>query len=310
MGGSGGPPDSDPKDVARKLAEAEANVDQHTFNRKLAELLSSVLADYNNRDTVLVRNRIDELIGSLGDLVDNQVATVFGGSVSKHTYIDGLSDIDCLLLLNGDGLDESNPRQILQTVAQRLSAGLDEGVSVTAGEIAVTVTFPDGMEIQLVPAIRSDGYTRIPSSRDPEIWSSINPEKFRRGLTHYNEQCGGNLVPTIKLAKAIIAQLPDAHQLSGYHIESLAIDAFKNYDGTQTPAAMVPHFFKHAKDRVLSPMTDSSGQSVHVDEYMGESGSPARVNASHLLGRIWRRMSSASAAGSIPQWEDLLGREE
>jgi hypothetical protein len=161
-----------------------------------------------------------------------------------------------------------------------------------------------------VPAVRTQDGMRIPSARVDGKWSDINPEKFREGLTKYNQQCGDKLVPTIKLAKAVIAQLPDAQQLSGYHIESLAIDAFKNYNGPKTPVAMLPHFFEHAKGRVKGPMTDRTGQSVHVDDYMGGAGSTARENASHLLERIWKRMANASAAESIDQWRDLFGEGE
>lgn len=312
MGGGGGSfgSDDDPRDLVKKLQEAEARVDHHVFNQELDSLLSTSLRNYNDRDSAGVRERIGEILTALGELVEGKPAMVFGGSVAKHTYIEGLSDIDCLLVLNDTGLDRSTPQQILHQVAEKLSEELGNGVGATAGNLAVTVQYADGMEIQLVPAIRSDAGTKIPSSREPERWSSIDPEKFSEGLTKYNEQCGGKLVPTIKLAKAIIAQLPEANQLSGYHIESLAIDAFRSYQGARTPAAMLPHFFNHAKDRVLRPMTDSTGQSVHVDEYMGEADSSARTNASHLLGRLSRRIASANAARSLPQWEDLLGESE
>ncbi len=46
---------------------------------------------------------------------------------------------------------------------------------------------------------------------------------FQQALTKRNQQCGGKLVPTIKLAKAINGQLPANQALSGYHMESLAI---------------------------------------------------------------------------------------
>ena len=131
--------------------------------------------------------------------------------------------------------------------------------------------------------------------------------KFQAGLTKYNTQCGGKLIPTIKLAKAIIGQLPDARQLSGYHIESLAIDVFKNYQGTKTVTAMLPYFFAFAKERVLRPISDSTGQSVHVDGYMGPPNSTERVNAKHLLDRIAKRMTNATAACSASQWKALFG---
>lgn len=312
MGGSGGSFGGyNPREIAQQVREAEAKIEDEGFKQKLESLLASLLSDYNERDVHLVRRRIDSILEGLGEYAEGDLDLVFGGSVAKHTYIEGLSDIDCLLILNDTGLNVDNPRAVLEGVANKLSERLGDEAAAEAGDLAVTVRYrSDGMEIQLVPAIRTDVGMKIPSSRVPENWSKINPEKFRQGLTKYNEACAGKLIPTIKLAKAAIAQLPDASQLSGYHVESLAIDAFKTYTGAKTFTAMLPHFFEHATNRVLRPMTDTTGQSIHVDGYMGPENSDARTNASHLLGRISKRMASASAAGSMPQWKDLLGEDE
>jgi hypothetical protein len=113
----------------------------------------------------------------------------------------------------------------------------------------------------------------------------------------------------IKLAKAINGQLPEAQQLSGYHMESLGIAAFRNYQGERTATAMLPLYFERARELVLSPIRDSTGQSVHVDDYLGAEGSAARQTASHIFGRIARRMQNATAAGSTAQWQALFGLE-
>jgi hypothetical protein len=73
---------------------------------------------------------------------------------------------------------------------------------------------------------------------------------------------------------------------------------------------MLPVFFERAKDFVLSPITDRSGQSIHVDEYLGPANSEERQVASLLLGRIGRRMKNASASASITQWQALFGENE
>ena len=114
-------------------------------------------------------------------------------------------------------------------------------------------------------------------------------------------------MPTIKLAKAIIGQLPESQRLSGYHVESLAIAAFRGYDGEKTTSAMLPAFFEKARSLVLSPIRDSTGQSVHVDGYLGAANNEQRQAAGHVLGRIARRMRNATAAGSTEQWNDLFG---
>lgn len=118
------------------------------------------------------------------------------------------------------------------------------------------------------------------------------------------------IIPTIKLAKAINGTLPEQQRLSGYHMESLAIAAFRNYGETKTTAAMLPTFFEKAKDLVLTPIRDNTGQSVHVDDYLGPANSEARVNTSHILGRLAKRMRNATAAGSKSQWRALFGFDE
>ena len=310
MGGSGGGNWIRPSDIAREVREAERQVDSAGFQTDLAGLLTQLLARFNDRDAPLVRRRLDEILSSLGNVLDDKIEQIFGGSVAKHTYVDGLSDIDCLLVVNGTDLEKAGPRAALTNVEKILADKLKGNAEVSAGQMAVTVKYGDGMEIQLLPGVKSGDKLKIQSSRDPTRWSAIDPAKFQAGLTKYNAQCDGKLVPTIKLAKAIIGQLPDAHQLSGYHIESLAIDAFKGYTGTKTVASMLPVFFERAKDRVLRPLTDSTGQSVHVDEYMGAPDSAERKNASHILGRIAKRMVNATAAGSLPQWRDLFGDDK
>jgi hypothetical protein len=115
------------------------------------------------------------------------------------------------------------------------------------------------------------------------------------------------LVPTIKLVKVINDDLPKSSRLTGYHIESLAIDAFRDYRGPQTTKAMLKHFFEAARGRVLTRIKDKTGQSIYVDEYLGSPGSKARKYVAEVLDRIFRRMRNADAARSKAQWLQLLG---
>jgi SMODS domain-containing protein len=311
MGGGGGSWGwKSPADIAKEVREAEKNTENLEFQTGLSGLLTELLSRFNDRDVALIEHRLTEIIDALEQVLDDNITLTFGGSVAKHTYVDGLSDVDCLLMLNGTGLENNGPNAALSLLEKTLREQLNGKAEVSTGQLAVTVRYGDDTEIQLLPAIKSDKGLKIPSSSDPAKWSGIDPTKFQAGLTKYNQYCNNKLVPTIKLAKAIISQLPDAQQLSGYHIESLAIDAFKGYQGTKTSAAMLPHFFEHAKNRVLKSMTDSTGQSVHVDDYMGANQSQKRQNASHLLGRIEKRMRNATASGSMPQWKSMFGDEQ
>ena len=312
MSGSGGGYSSwsRPASVAKEVSDAEKSANDKANQTEIANLLLGFLSDFNNRDTALVHSRLEDILSSLGDLVDGNFDQVFGGSVAKHTYVDGLSDIDCLLKINDTELADGSPEQALKAIEGNLRDQLGDSAEVTSGDLAITIKYPDNMELQLLPALKSGDQYKIASSRDQSKWSEVDPSKFTSSLTKYNQQCDQKLVPTIKLAKAIISDLPDARQLSGYHVESLAIDAFKRYDGPKTMASMLPHFFEHAKTRVLAPMTDKTGQSVNVDAYMGGTGSQERNAASHLLARIHKRIQNANSSGSLKQWASLFGDNE
>src|SRR5207244_3469704 len=120
----------------------------------------------------------------------------------------------------------------------------------------------------------------------------------------------GKLVPTIKVAKAIIATLPKQQQLTGYHIESLAIEAIKNYEGQRTYKSMVTHFFERASELVKAPVVDRTGQSVYVDQHLGAANSVERRLASQALQRVHRKLKNADASKSVEVWSELLAGEK
>ena len=308
-GGGGGSYTSWSSERLTKAVRVEQDRSVNIFQVQLAGYLSELLASYNARDHETVRERLGECKAALGEDFESTSDHLYGGSVAKHTYVDGLSDIDSLLIVNDSGLEDLSAPTVLQRMDESLRGVLPASVSVTHGNMAVTVSYPDGMDIQLLPAIRTADGIKVPSSRS-EGWSHINPDRFNEALTRRNQECGGKLVPTIKLAKAIIATLPERYRLTGYHVESLAIAAFRGFTGEKTTSTMLPYFFQQAKDLVLSPIRDQSGQSVHVDSYLGDANSVVRQYESRLIGNLAKRMTNASAAQSRAQWEALFFSEE
>ncbi len=311
MGGSGGGGPFTHRSPVELVGQLRSSVDDvaiKAFEAELSGILSDILSLANSRDAELVKNRLEAIKEILHDSLEATVDTLFGGSVAKHTYVDGLSDIDSLLILNETDLDGATPAVAIEKVAGIIREDVGRNATVSHGKMAVIVEYLDGMQIQLLPAFRQQAGLRVPSFRH-NGWSAISPESFQKALRSTNELCGGKLIPTIKLAKSVIAQLPESQRLSGYHVESLAIDAFKNYTGTKTVAAMLPAFFDSAKNAVKNPIKDSMGQSIHVDGYMGPANSEMRVASSHLLGRIEKRMRNASAHQSSAQWASILGME-
>ncbi|MDE2716882.1 MAG: nucleotidyltransferase, partial [Chloroflexota bacterium] len=129
---------------------------------------------------------------------------------------------------------------------------------------------------------------------------------FADALTQMNGQLGGKLVPCVKLVKGIVATLPDRQQLTGYHVEALAMKVFAGYEGAMTPKAMVRHFFEQAPEQVRRPIRDRSGQSMYVDSYLGDTVSLRRRIVADGVDRVRRRISNADASGSVDRWEELF----
>lgn len=309
MGGSGGGYFSgrgDVGDLARRLRDAEAQARDESYETNINQQLREFLKDFNDRDVAGTKQILDEVKKELADEIGGTVDLVFGGSVSRHTYLDGLSDTDALVILEPDDVGRKSPERLKERFAQRLR-DLFGKENVKVGDLAVTVTVR-GKELQLLPAMREgDGY-RI-ASPDGRSWSKINPRGFAEKLTQANKAQDGKLVPTIKVAKAIIATLPKQQQLKGYHIESLAIEAFKNYDGPRTYKAMVTHFFERAAELANTPVRDRTGQSLYIDEYLGSQNSAERRVASQALQRIHRKLMNADAAKSTEAWSELVAGE-
>jgi hypothetical protein len=292
--------------LARKIRDAEAQSQDAAYETSVNGLLGELLKDFNSRDAAGMRQLLDEIKEQLGTAIGGTVDLVFGGSVSRHTYLEGLSDTDALVILDPDDVGRKSPSQLRDRFAQSLKHVFGEK-NVAVGDLAVTVVHK-GKELQLLPVMRDgDGYRF--STSDGRSWSTINPRAFAEKLTAANRAQEGKLIPTIKIAKAMIAGLPKQQQLTGYHIESLAIAAFKNYDGPRTYKAMVAYFFSRASSLVKEPIRDSTGQSVHTDEYLGEPNSSQRRIASQALERVHRKLTNADASKDTASWSDLITGE-
>ena len=307
MGGGGGTfsKDRTPEKVQQRVRTAEEKAISAEFDTEVNEALGGLLSAYNSRDVAATQSRLDELKDALKEALAGTVDTVYGGSVAKHTYVDGISDVDTLAILNDTKLNAAGPQKALRTLEQSVKAALPSGLKVSRGQIALTIEYPDGMVLQVLPAIRVGNQLRIPTWKK-NSWSEIDPEKFRAALSKRNEECASKLIPTVKLVKAINAALPEDIQLSGYHIESLAISAFRGYRDPCTFTRMLQHFFERAPELVMRPLTDRTGQSINVDTYLGTANSEARARVSAVLDRISRRIRNAHAGQSKDQWLELF----
>ena len=261
------------------------------FNQYCEELL----ARYTRRNQQAVTRHLESLCNIIRDK-GHVVQTMYGGSVQRGTYVTGLSDVDVLLIVNQSSLVSQSPAKVIQQVRRTIKGKLPNN-PVKAGNLAVTVGYASGIEIQVLPAIRTkSGGVRI-AEPGSTTWSNVvHPENFACRLAEVNDANNGRVVQVIKLAKAIAnchIRRP-SRKFSGYHLESLAIGAFKNYQGPQDPKAMLRHFLSHAVTAVTSPIADTTGQSGYVDEYLGAANSRLRNRASTYFSQMRGNVNSCT----------------
>lgn len=312
MGGSGGSgwSSSNSSGIDKLVQQANEQTKALSYTSEVNRLLQDALKRYNDRNTDAINKHIEDLKKAIEKELEGSVELNFGGSVRKHTFIDGLSDVDILVLINQTSLQRKTPTEVLEYFAQQIQQRRPN-TNVSPGKLAVTVRYSDGCEVQLLPAIKTATGFKIASSIDENKWSHVvRPEAFARKLTDVNQACSGKVVPVIKLFKAVVKEVfPENLKLSGYHAESLAIEAFKKYEGHRTYKDMLNHLCRTASDRVKVPIKDRTGQSRHVDDYLGPKNSKERNSVSSWLGRLATRLETADKLQSLEEWQKLLGSE-
>lgn len=315
MSSSGGDWYKEPRGrLAARAAQVTANATDAsvtaTHNAAVNELLADELKACNGRDAGAAATHMENLRDAISKLVeDGQLQLLFGGSVRKYTFVNGLSDVDLLVVLNDTSLADKSPDEVLAAFAERIRQRLGDRTPVKVGALAITVTYADGIEIQLLPALRTATGLRIkdPSTGD---WSNVvRPQKFAQKLTAVNQDCGGNVVPVIKLYKSLQSNFVKSNQLGGYHVESLAIEAFKEYGGPRSLKAMLLHFCDSVASRVLRPIEDRTGQSLHLDDKLGAANSVERVRIAQHVADVAARLRAADVAGDAEVWRRFFDGE-
>ena len=261
--------------------------------RQLQLILRTTAIQYKRRITKGVTRHVRGVCDILSHEGDHVLQAKFGGSVQKGTYVTGLSDVDVLLMVNQSSLKNKPPSKVIAFVRDTIKQRFPKN-RVTAGKLAVTVSYTDKTELQILPAIRTADGFRIAEPGSSKWSSVIHPDRFVDRLIKVNNACGERVVPTIKFAKAIADCFTrnSNRKVSGYHMESLAIDAFIGYDGELDPRSMLVHFLGHSLKAVRTPIKDLTGQTTHVDGYLGQTGSPARERASTHFGQMRSKVNS------------------
>ena len=273
------------------------------FNKYCEQLLTQ----YKRRNTKAVTRHLRGVCDLFRHEDDHVVQTKFGGSVQKGTYVTGLSDVDVLLIVNQSSLKNSPPSKVIAYVRDTIRRSLPNNL-VTAGQLAVTVSYADKAEIQVLPAVRTTDGFRIAESGSSNWSNVIHPDRFVDRLIKVNNACGGRVVPTIKLAKAMADCFikDSSKKISGYHMESLAIDAFVGYEGELDPRSTLVHFLGHSIKAVMTPIKDPTGQTSHVDGYLGQAKSKPRKVASTQFGQMRRNVNTCKTRA---EFGDLFCQE-
>ncbi len=309
MGGSGGGGffyESKPEEIAQKIRNEEEKSQNSVYETSITALMRDLLSVVNDRDTDSIQRHLTTIEGAVHKDIEGYIDLRYAGSVAKHTYVDGLSDIDSIAILNDCDLVNATPNEVKKHFYDKLCERLPS-TDIRIGNLAVTIKFSSGIEIQILPAMKDETGIRIPSSRRSNEWSHIiKPDKFALALRYTNTHTSGKLVPVIKLAKSIIASFPESRKISGYHVESLAIEVFGQYTGEKKLKPMLKHFFSEAAKYVLAPIKDKTGQSVHVDDYLGETNSLIRKMVADSMSTVARKMQNADGSREIRIWEQFL----
>ena len=247
MGGSGGgffyESSSPPENISKKVRDQEERSQNNAFETEVNNILRSLLSEVNSRDVDQIQKHLDTIENAIHSEIEGFIDLKYAGSVSKHTYVDGLSDIDSLAIINNSELAKHKPEDVKNYFYDMLKKRLPNS-NIKVGNLAVTIKFTTGTEIQILPVIKDKNGIKIQSSRRENEWSHvINPDKFAKVLRYTNIKMSGKLIPVIKIAKSIISTFPESRKIAGYHAEALAIEIFHNYQGPKTPKAMLKHYF-------------------------------------------------------------------
>src|SRR5688572_26714228 len=124
MGGSGSGgafSDIDREELLKKLRASEVAAKDVGFETEINAYIGQLQAVYNDRDYDAVQKHINEIELALSEDIDDTVSLLFGGSVAKRTYVDGLSDIDALVLLGESELKTMTPDQVKNYFFQKLN---------------------------------------------------------------------------------------------------------------------------------------------------------------------------------------------
>jgi len=286
----------------QNLAQSLQRTRQQAEATELAQIFSQTMERINQLDTEALGKHKETVLRALNSLFEGGYDLRGGGSRTRHTYVNGLSDVDFLLDLGpystSSIADKDNSAAVLQAMVGQLQQRMPN-TQLKAGRMAVTVQFSDGQELQILPAFRYHSGYRVPDAQGLG-WVVTKPHVFAKMLSDRNAAVGSKLLRTIKLSKLLCENF--AVGIKSYHLENVALKAFQQYTGPHNDVEMLRHLFNQAKQFVTRPMPDITGQSTHVDKYLSDNNE--RVGLARQLAAVEREIGKAGADPDL--WRSLL----
>jgi hypothetical protein len=294
---------------SRSISDIQKEVDRQNertdYNDAIEAIVKEQLSTSNVRDTDIIDKHIETLLNAIKAEVEESVQVNFGGSVKKHTYVNGISDIDLLLDIKNTKFSDMGPKEAIKAIADIIQNRLPNS-KVETGDMSIKLSYSDGSELQLLPAVKTKTGFKIPDPK-ASTWSSVvKPDTFAKKLTDVNQTNRGMVVPVIKALKGAQDGFSEKYKMTGYHLESLAIEAFEKYKGDYSYQNMITHFCKSIAERVTSPIADKTGQSLHVDDYLGSQNSTSRKAISDNYTRLVNKLNSAQGSCDIETWKEIF----
>src|SRR5947208_1180989 len=109
-----------------EIERLESDLAFQKYEIDVAEAISDALKEVNARDVEKTNEQLEAIKDALQSSIEGTIDLLFGGSVAKHTHVDGLSDIDTLLVLNQTELSDNTPDEVRSYLASVLRKKLPE----------------------------------------------------------------------------------------------------------------------------------------------------------------------------------------
>src|SRR5438105_1922609 len=119
MGGGGAGYSINARELETLRAEARRRFEAAEAESEINSFLGERLVEINDRDVDAVDRHLDAVEDVLRERIKDFDRLFFGGSVAKHTYVDGLSDVDSIVVLADTDADPARARAELAQALER-----------------------------------------------------------------------------------------------------------------------------------------------------------------------------------------------